>query len=38
MYDEANLLPSEVPHDEWAGIYATVRIQFQDDPPTKRQR
>ena len=38
MYDEAGLLPVEVPHDEWAGIYATVRISFLDEPPTKKQR
>lgn len=28
MYDENVPLPKEVGHDEWAGIYATVRVQF----------
>lgn len=31
MYDENIPLPREVAHDEWAGIYATVRVQFVDD-------
>lgn len=31
MYDGAADLPNEVPHDEWAGIYATVRVVFLKD-------
>jgi hypothetical protein len=31
-------LPREVPHDEWAGIYATVRIHFVDERQAKRQQ
>lgn len=30
MYDDNIPLPREVAHDEWAGIYATVRVQFVD--------
>ena len=30
MYDESIRFPNEVPHDEGAGIYATLRIQFTD--------
>lgn len=36
MYDDNIPLPNEVAHDEWAGIFATVRVQFVDD--AKRPR
>ena len=38
MFDETMPLPMEVPHDEWAGIYATVRVQMVFRDPRKRSR
>lgn len=46
MYDSGSgsvvTLPAEVPHDEWAGIHATVRLQLVgescDDAARKRAR
>lgn len=38
MYDNNVPLPLEVGHDEWAGIYATVRLNFLDDRPEKRSK
>ena len=38
MFDEVTPLPLEVLPDEWASVYATVRVQITSESLAKRAR